>query len=94
MVQGKGVPLQAHAEAFLPPKVPATQLEQFIQGMGKGIEGVIETLRKTETDKERQRETQREEEQRPAMNTWGGVKGMEREGTEEEERKGVGRARE
>jgi hypothetical protein len=30
--------------------------------MGKGIEGVIETLRKTETDKERQRETQREEE--------------------------------
>jgi hypothetical protein len=35
-VWGKGVTLQAHAQASLPPEGPATP----IQGMGRGVQGV------------------------------------------------------
>jgi hypothetical protein len=40
------VPLKAHADASLLPEGPATQrycIEQFIQGMGRGVKRVVET---------------------------------------------------
>ena len=71
---GGGVPLQAHAAASLPPEGPATMTMaqyriEFIQGMGRGVERVVEADkgrerdrdRETETETERQRETEREE---------------------------------
>jgi hypothetical protein len=42
---GKGVPQWAHAEASLPTEGPATQrysIEEFIQGMGRGVERAVE----------------------------------------------------
>lgn len=40
------MPLQAHAEAFLPPEVPAIQWIwyglEFILGMGRGVEGGVQ----------------------------------------------------
>ena len=42
----KGVSLQAHAEAPLPherPAVPWYSLGHFIQGMGRGVERVVES---------------------------------------------------
>jgi len=43
--RGKRVPLWAYAEASLPPAAPVTGWYRikFIQGMGRGVERVVET---------------------------------------------------
>ena len=89
-----GTPLWAHAEASLPPEVPAVGPVQcrieFIQGMGRGTEKEVETEKEREKERGRERDRDTETERgRKRPGTCVGVREREKgSGRESESERG------